>query len=70
MMNCDTKAMGDWLAAGARSAPDAKDMVGSIVRSTCRLWDIVIAKSAYLCWPCILKSWVDATYGSRSAWWM
>jgi adenylate cyclase len=30
MMNCDTKAIGDWLAAGARSAPDAKDMVGQL----------------------------------------
>src|ERR1700723_3756909 len=30
MMNCDTKAIGDWLAAGARSAPDAEDMVGQV----------------------------------------
>jgi adenylate cyclase len=30
MMNCDTKAIGDWLAAGARSAPDAEDMVGQL----------------------------------------
>ena len=30
MMNCDAKAIGDWLAAGARSAPDAKDMEGQL----------------------------------------
>jgi adenylate cyclase len=30
MMTCDTKAIGDWLAAGARSAPHAQDLLGQL----------------------------------------
>lgn len=30
MMNRDTEAIGDWLAAGARSAPDAQELLGQL----------------------------------------